>query len=120
MRTVERKQYKAINFDLVTKRLNDTFGENKRRKAYTLIRRFLEKNGFEHRQWSGYRSRDTMTYTEVLDVCTRLFFELPWLGDCAGKYDVTNIGKEFDMLGIMKDQFAGQDDFADIGIDISA
>jgi virulence-associated protein VapD len=120
MKTVERKQYKAINFDLVTKHLNSVFGEAKRGNAYSLIRSFLEKNGFEHRQWSGYRSKDTMTYTEVLDICTRLFIELPWLGNCAGKYDVTNIGREFDMLEIIREQFAEQADVLDIEIDIYA
>jgi virulence-associated protein VapD len=109
MRTVERKQYKAVNFDLVIQRVEAEFGEGKRRAAYARIKRFLEKNGFEHRQYSGYRSTSTMTYTELLDVCTRLFVALPWLGDCASKFDVTNIGREFDMLGIVREQMPDAD-----------
>ncbi|MCL1799353.1 MAG: hypothetical protein FWG23_06425 [Eggerthellaceae bacterium] len=120
MKAVERKQYKAINFDLIIKELEAVFGKGNYRKAYSQIRRFLEKSKFEHRQWSGYRSINTMTYTELLDVCIRLFVHLPWLAGCARRFDVTNIGREYEMLGIMKDQLLNQDDDMSIDIDIMA
>jgi virulence-associated protein VapD len=117
MKTVERKQFKAVNFDLLIKKLNEEFGEGNHRRAYAKIRRFLERNGFEHRQYSGYRSKNTMSYTELLDVCTRMFVALPWLSYCASRYDVTNIGREFDMLGIMREQFTAQQSL-DISISV--
>jgi virulence-associated protein VapD len=121
MKTVERRQFKAVNFDLVIKELNEEFGAGNHRRAYAKIRRFLEKNGFEHRQYSGYRSKSTMFYTELLDICTRMFVALPWLSHCASRYDVTNIGREFDMLGIMREQFAAQQSLdIDVSVDLAA
>jgi virulence-associated protein VapD len=114
MKIVERRQFKAINFDLIIKKLVEEFGQGKHLRAYAQVRRFLEKNGFEHRQWSGYRSKSTMTYTELLDVCMRLFAQFPWLGRCANRFDVTNIGREYDMLGIVKEQIPE----AEAGVDI--
>ena len=46
----------AINFDLSTKVLEDIFGKNNTGKPYSDIKRFMESNGFMHRQYSGYVS----------------------------------------------------------------
>jgi virulence-associated protein VapD len=48
-----QKRYKMINFDLDTKELGRFFGENKYRKGYSLIQRFLVMNGFLHHQYYG-------------------------------------------------------------------
>ena len=50
---------KAINFDLDTKKLRE-FHPKGITQAYTDIRNFLESMGFEHRQGSGYVSKEPM------------------------------------------------------------
>ncbi|MDR3364770.1 MAG: hypothetical protein LBS91_07505 [Clostridiales Family XIII bacterium] len=104
--TANQRRYKAINFDLDTNKLNGVFGENKYRKGYSLVRKYLESHGFEHRQWSGYRSLTALSTINSIDVLDDLMVELPWLIDCAHKIDVTNIGREFDMLQVLKDKRA--------------
>jgi len=64
----------------------------------------LERHGFEHRQWSGYRSLAALSTINIIDVLDDLITELPWLIGCAHKIDVTNIGREFDMLQVLKDK----------------
>ena len=49
------KQYKAFNFDLSVRALQENYPGTNYRQAYQDIRQFLEDNGFEHRQGSGYR-----------------------------------------------------------------
>lgn len=44
----------AINFDLSTKALEEIFGTGNTSKPYSDIKRFMESNGFMHRQYSGY------------------------------------------------------------------
>lgn len=55
---------KAINFDLDTKKLRE-FHPKGITQAYTDIRNFLESMGFEHRQGSGYVSKEPMRYATV-------------------------------------------------------
>ena len=47
---------KAINFDLSTNELKKHF--NNTAEAYNKIKEFMLKNGFEHRQYSGYVSKE--------------------------------------------------------------
>lgn len=55
---------KAINFDLDTKKLRE-FHPKGITQAYTDIRNFLESMGFEHRQGSGYVSKEPIRYATV-------------------------------------------------------
>ncbi|MDR2610104.1 MAG: hypothetical protein LBC58_01460 [Clostridiales Family XIII bacterium] len=96
------KRYKAINFDLSTKALIEILSESNRRHAYKLIQRFLQNSGFIHRQWSGYVSGKAMGAIEVTDVIIDLFEKYEWLIDCANRFDVTDIGKEYDMLNAFR------------------
>lgn len=50
---------KALNFDLDTKKYEENTGKHSP-TAYVEIKRFLEKNNFEHRQGSGYISKDSL------------------------------------------------------------
>jgi virulence-associated protein VapD len=92
------KQYKAINFDLDTHKLIEEFGRNGHSKAYATINKYLTSHGCAHRQWSGYRSNYPMMYTEVLDIAVGMFDEFKWLSRCANRFDITNIGREYDVL----------------------
>ena len=98
----QQKRRKAINFDLNTKKLRERFGEKGRRKAYARIQDFLTKNGFEHRQWSGYASIKPMSYIEVYDNVGELVEKYKWMIDCANRFDATNIMSESDMIDAIR------------------
>ncbi|MBR1421847.1 MAG: hypothetical protein IJ571_00180 [Ruminococcus sp.] len=72
------------------------------RQAYKDIKSFMLKNGFEHRQWSGYISTKPIDYSSITVLTVELSKKMPWLKDCVNKFDVTNVGKTFDCLGIIK------------------
>jgi virulence-associated protein VapD len=98
-----QKRYKMVNFDLDTKELGRFFGESKYRKGYSLIQRFLVKNGFLHHQYSGYISRTAMSYGDIYILITdRMISELPWIADCVNKFDATNVTSQSDMLVAIK------------------
>jgi virulence-associated protein VapD len=93
-----QKRHKAINFDLDTGRLRQVFGEKGRRKAYAQIKSFLTKNGFVHKQWSGYISLRPMSYGDVYDIVFKMIDQCPWLPACANQFDATNVMSETDMM----------------------
>ena len=97
-----RRRNKAINFDLDTASLRGFFGETGRSGAYAAIRSFMEKNGFEHRQGSGYRSLRPFSEAEIVDLVVKMYEELAWQPDCVQKLDVTNIGREYDIHAIAR------------------
>jgi virulence-associated protein VapD len=92
------KRFKSINFDLDTKRLEAVFGEGKRRLGYAQIQRFFTKHVFDHRQWSGYVSKERMTYAETYVVIDELLAKCPWLTGCANRFDVTDFMAESDAM----------------------
>jgi virulence-associated protein VapD len=93
-----QRRYKAINFDLDTGRLRQVFGEKNRRKAYAQIKSFLAKNGFAHKQWSGYISLRPMSYGDVYDIVFKMIDQCPWLPACVNQFDATNVMSETDMM----------------------
>ena len=54
---------KAINFDLSTADLKKYFKNTA--EAYNQIKNFMLQNGFEHRQYSGYVSKEAMEDDDV-------------------------------------------------------
>lgn len=56
------KNRKALNFDLSTNELKKHF--NSTAEAYSQIKIFMIENGFEHRQYSGYISKEPMNERE--------------------------------------------------------
>jgi cell filamentation protein len=93
---------KALNFDLDNDVLTALFGENNRSKGYRAIRRFLEANGFEHRQLSGYFSVSGITVRQTTNVVGELYEKLPWLRDAVKKFDVTEVGTTYDLAETFK------------------
>lgn len=112
---MERRQYKALNFDLDTKALEQHYPSSSYRQAYRDISRFLQSNGFEHRQWSGYRSEQAMSDAEITLLVTRLNTRFPWLSKCVNRFDVTNIGKNYDLSPLFTDIADVPDLLPDIG-----
>jgi len=78
------------------------FGEKGRRNAYSQIKGFLTKNGFSHKQWSGYISLRPMSYSEVYDIVFKMIDTHPWLPVCTNQFDATNVMAETDMLEAIK------------------
>ncbi|MDR0514020.1 MAG: hypothetical protein LBG81_02495 [Coriobacteriaceae bacterium] len=94
----QQRHRKAVNFDLDSASLREVFGEAGRRKAYSRIGSFLHKEGFEHRQWSGYVSARPISNAEMYDIIDRLAQSNLWLNQCVNRFDVTNVGSQSDML----------------------
>ena len=98
-----KKVYKAINFDLSTKALKEHFGENTA-SAYAKIKEFMLENGFEHRQYSGYKSIQAMDNFEIYDIIKKLHNTYSWLKPCVVKFDVTNVSKQYDFTFVFEDK----------------
>lgn len=96
------KMRKAINFDLDTKKLKEVYCTTNNPleylKAYKEIKTFMKENGFSHRQLSGYSSDKPMSKTQVERFVEKLTDEFPWFAQCVSRFDVTNIGKQYDMM----------------------
>ena len=88
---------KAINFDIDTKKYEEHTGK-KASTAYAEIKRFLKKNGFEHRQGSGYVSKNSLDDLRITAIITNMTLTLKWLRFCVKEIDVTNIGKQHSLL----------------------
>ncbi len=88
---------KALNFDLDTKKYEEVTGKSAP-TAYGEIRRFLRKNEFEHRQGSGYVSKDSLNDGKIFAIIQNMSMELDWLRSCVKQIDVTNIGKQHSLI----------------------
>lgn len=99
---MERKNYKALNFDLDTHHLQTDYPGVNYRQAYDDLRRFFKKHQFWHRQGSGYISDIKLGTADVYDLMDELSQQLPWIGNCVKKIDVTNIGQQHDLVELLK------------------
>ena len=92
---------RAINFDLNIVALRENYSVTNPKGAYREIRSFFEKNGFFHRQGSGYCSKDKITDAELVKVMTEMFKTFPWLEVCTKKIDATDIGQIYDIKELL-------------------
>jgi len=86
---MELKHIKCVNFDLDTKELLKHFPKSTA-KAYNLIKEFFEKEGFEHRQYSGYISKEPMSDYKITKIINQLGSNFIWLENCIKEFDVSN------------------------------
>jgi len=93
--------YRAINFDLKVSLLRQHYPRKNFLKAYKDIKSFMLKNGYFHRQWSGYRSIEPLMDSDVMDFVFQIKHEFPWLSKCVSRFDVTNIGNVYDVTPII-------------------
>lgn len=100
MEDLEQIKIKAINFDLDTKKLKEL--NIPRSKAYSQIKKFLLKNGFKHRQWSGYLSKEPMRGVKVIYIVESLSADLPWLSKVIREFDVTNVEDKVSYIETIK------------------
>jgi len=98
----EKKKHRAFNFDLKIKLLKKYYPKKNILGAYRDIKSFMFKNGFSHRQWSGYRTDEKLTDRQVQIIMLQMRKELPWIDKCSTKLDVTNIGKVYDIKNFFK------------------
>jgi len=73
------------------------------KRAYAEIKRYMLKQGFSHRQWSGYISNLTMTKPELLQFTEELYNHFQWLINCEGSMDATVITDIFDIRQMILD-----------------
>ena len=92
---MELTYYKAINFDLDTKELGKHY--KRYQQAYYDLMAFFKKNGFHHRQGSGYVSERKLTSADIIDLIGRLRESFAWTSTCIKRIDVTNIGAQYDL-----------------------
>lgn len=90
-----KKTRKAVNFDLDTLKLREKFLDT--RKPYNDIKKFMESNGFERRQYSGYVSINPISESKIILLMKKMRKKNTWLKDCIQKFDVTEIGNTFDL-----------------------
>jgi len=93
---------KSLNFDLDTNKLKEHYPNKNYTNAYEDIKKFLLKNGFEHRQGSGYISKETMTRIAITNVLKELNKEFNWLYPCCKTLDYYDVGKEHSGLEILE------------------
>ena len=86
--------------------------------AYREIKSFMTKNGFSHRQWSGYRSAEKLTDVQVGLLMLEMREVLPWIDKCSTKIDITNIGKMYDIKGFYDLQDKSEKEDKDIEKDL--
>lgn len=109
----KRENRKSLNFDLDTASLIEVFGEKDRRRGYSEIKRFMVRNGFEHRQYSGYVSKERMSYVDTYDLIKALKKHCPWLQHCANKFDITDYMAESDAIEFVTNA-SSNDDILDL------
>ena len=93
MNKVNEKHIKCINFDLDTKQLLKIF-PNGTREPYALIKKFFEDRGFEHRQYSGYISKELLNNYDITAIVRELGQNFTWLKNCIQEFDVSNVINE--------------------------
>lgn len=89
-----------MNFDLDTKQY-EKITHKKAPVAYYEIKKFLKKNNFEHRQGSGYVSKNSLNDLQISTIIQDMAIELEWLRKCIKQIDVTNIGKQHSLTNII-------------------
>lgn len=93
----EDPSYKALYFDLKIDDLKKYYSKANPKGGYFKLQRFLENIGFEHEQYSGYHSTEKTTDYNIFNILDEMQRTLPWLSKCARKFEVANIGENYDL-----------------------
>lgn len=99
---MERKTFKALNFDMDTHQLKVHYPGANYRQAYDDLRRFFKRHGFFHRQGSGYLSDQRLGTADIFDLMDELGRQFPWAADCVRRIDVTNVGRQHDLTELLR------------------
>lgn len=99
---MERRYYKAINFDLSTHQLKEHYPGANYCQAYDDLKRFFRRHDFSHRQGSGYISDEKLSTADIYDLMDDLSQQYQWIGECVNKIDVTNVGAQHDLTDLLR------------------
>lgn len=99
-----RRRY-AINFDLSVEKIREYYNAEYPQRAYHAIAHYMERHGFEHRQYSGYVSINPISRTELVRLARDIHIELPWLFYCETKMDATVMTHPFDLREMIANEF---------------
>lgn len=91
---------KGVFFDLDTKKMK-YFMDNLS-DGYKSLEKSFDKLGFQHRQGSGYFSKEPMDITTMISSIEKVVEANPWLTVCVKKFDYVNVGKQFDASRMIK------------------
>ncbi len=80
---------KTISFDLSIKMLKRYYPGKDYHRAYKDIQKFMKENGFKHKQFSGYRSKNSMSTSEATFLLDQLIQKNPWILPCIKDLDIT-------------------------------
>lgn len=93
---MERPKRKAIYFDLDT---NEMKHLGVYPDGYRQLGKELEQYNFEHRQGSGYVSKEKITSEDISGIVEEITNRLEWFSNCVKEVDVMDIGKQYSLLG---------------------
>ena len=85
----------AINFDLDTKDAEKYHPSGTRQGAYEELKKFFEEHDFEHRQYSGYVSKEEITNVKLKQLIERLLIEQPYITSYVRRMDATLVRPEY-------------------------
>ena len=101
---------KQITFDLSDNNLKKYYPRPKifinpqyYKKAWEDIAKFMKKNGFEHRQYFVYVSKEPLTKAKVNILVNEMAVQMPWLNKCLNAIEVTNVGKQHSLMKAVED-----------------
>lgn len=97
MQYQENPSYKALYFDLRIRDLEKYYSKSNPKGGYFKIQKFLENIGFEHEQYSGYHSIEKTTDYKIFSIFDEMQTRMPWLSKCTRKFEVANIGENYDL-----------------------
>ena len=80
---------KTISFDLSIKMLKRYYPGKDHHQAYKDIQKYMKINGFKHKQFSGYRSKSSMSTSEATLILDQLIQKNPWILPCIKDLDIT-------------------------------
>lgn len=86
-----------------TEQLKNLYPGKDYHASYRDLKRFFEDHGFQHRQGSGYLSEGKMSTADVYDLMDDIKQEFSWMGPCVSKIDVTNVGRQHDLVNLLQE-----------------
>lgn len=95
----EEKHIKCIHFDFLIDEIREHFSNDS--TPYTQIQNFLENNGFEHNQYSGYISKEPLNDAAVYTLLRKIAKNFTWIDDCVRKFAITNAPDEMEVQGFL-------------------
>lgn len=93
---------KGINFDLDTNKLKQNYIKGDWHNAYYDLRMYLEKEGFEHIQGSGYHSMKPMTQSQAMSVIHKITKKFPWINECVRICTISDVPETTDISHVFE------------------